>query len=109
MNRYSDDKKPKNKKKLAQNNDGKILKKVSRRKQKKQNKNKKKEKKGPLTLPWWSKLIAYGLSYTIAGICIFFILVKGISFGNETCTAWLTSVLISLFTSLFLTQPIQVI
>jgi hypothetical protein len=84
------------------------MRKVNIRKAKKVKKEKKKDKKLPLTFPWWFKLIAYALSYTIGGICIFFILVKGISFGNATCTAWLTSVLISLFTSLFLTQPIQV-
>jgi len=84
------------------------LKKVRRRRVKKEKKQKNKDKKGPLSLPWWVKIIAYVLSYTIGGICIFFIIVRGISFGNETCTAWLTSVLISLFTSLFLTQPIQV-
>ena len=85
------------------------MRKFNIRKPKKQKKEKKKDKKAPLTFPWWFKIIAYALSYTIAGICIFFILVKAISLGNDTVTAWLTSVLISLFTSLFLTQPIQVI
>jgi len=68
---------------------------------------KKAKSKAPFSFPWWGKIIAYFLSYLFAGICIFFIIVKGISFGNDLTTKWLTSVLISLFTSVFLTQPIQ--
>ncbi len=65
--------------------------------------------KKPKQLPWWCKIIAYGLSYLFAGISIFFIILKGISFGNDSCTKWLTSVLISLFSSVLITQPIQVL
>jgi len=64
--------------------------------------------KKPKQLPWWCKIIAYGLSYLFAGISIFFIILKGISFGNDSCTKWLTSVLISLFSSVLITQSIQV-
>lgn len=77
------------------------------RKSKKEKKHDKKKGSGG-TLPWWCKIFAYILSYLFAGISIFFIIVRGISFGNDLCTKWLTSVLISLFTSLFLTQPLQV-
>ena len=61
------------------------------------------------SFPWWFKIIAYLFSFLLAGISIFFIIVKGISFGNDSCTKWLTSVIISLFSSIFLTQPLQVI
>lgn len=79
-----------------------------KRKPKKQKKQKKSKNKQPLTFPWWCKIVAYALSYAFSGICVFFILSKGISFGNDKCTAWLTSIIISLFSSVFLTQPIQV-
>ena len=71
-------------------------------------KTKDKKKKNPLSFPWWGKIIAYMLSMLFAGISIFFIIVKGISFGNDRCTKWLTSVIISLFTSVMFTQPLQV-
>ena len=61
------------------------------------------------TLPWWFKIVAYALSYSFMAVCIFFIIVKGIEFGNEKVEKWLTSLLISILTSIFLTQPIQVI
>ena len=61
------------------------------------------------SFPWWFKIVAYLLSFLFSGISIFFIIVKGISFGNDACTKWLTSVIISLFSSIFLTQPLQVI
>jgi polycystin 1L2 len=60
-------------------------------------------------LPWWFKIIAYMLSFVFAGVCLFFIIVQGITFGNEKCESWLTSLIISFLTSIFLTQPIQVI
>lgn len=48
------------------------------------------------------------LSFAFAGVSIFFILVKGITFGNEKVEKWITSLLVSVLTSVFLTQPIQV-
>ena len=66
------------------------------------------KKKTPLSFPWWFKIIAYLLSFIFASVSVFFIIVKGISFGNERCTKWLTSVVISLFTSVLVTQPLQV-
>ncbi len=105
--RFSDDKKQKKvrPKKIQDKN----MRKFNIRKPKKQKKEKKKDKKAPLTFPWWFKIIAYLLSIALAIISIFFIIVKGISFGNDACTKWLTSVIISLFSSVFLTQPLQVV
>ncbi|RNA05799.1 polycystic kidney disease 1-like 2 [Brachionus plicatilis] len=60
------------------------------------------------TFPWWTKIIAYLLSLAICIVSIFFIVVKGISFGNEKVTKWLTSFVVSILTSFFLTQPFQV-
>jgi hypothetical protein len=55
------------------------------------------------------KIFAYLFSYACAIVSIFFILVQGISFGNEKVQKWITSLFFSILTSVFLTQPIQVI
>ena len=64
--------------------------------------------KKQFSLPWWFKIIGYLLSFCIVSVCVFFIIVKGIAFGDDLCRQWLTSFLISVLTSVFLTQPIQV-
>lgn len=71
-------------------------------------KKKKKKIKKKIMFPWWFKIFAYILSACVAIVCIFFIIVKGISFGDDMCRRWLTSFLISILTSVFLTQPLQV-
>lgn len=60
-------------------------------------------------MPWWFKIFGYLMSTSIVAVCIFFIIVKGISFGDDLCRKWLTSFVISVLTSVCLTQPIQVI
>ena len=69
---------------------------------------KKRSKLCELKFPWWFKIIAYAFSFTITVVCLFFVVLKGIEFGNDKVTKWLTSVLISFFSSIFLTQPLQV-
>lgn len=73
-----------------------------------ENEKKKKKRKSKLTFPWWFKIIAYVLSFIFASVSAFFIVVKGITFGDEKSLKWLTSLIISVFTSFLLTQPIQV-
>jgi ABC-type arginine/histidine transport system permease subunit len=68
----------------------------------------KKNKKTELKFPWWCKIFAYTLSFAFAGVSLFFVIVKGIEFGDEKVQKWLTSLMISFFTSLLLTQPLQV-
>lgn len=70
-------------------------------------KDKKKQSK-PFTLPWWFKIIGYLMAFCIVVVCLFFIIVRGITFGDDLCRKWLTSFIISVLTSIFLTQPIQV-
>ena len=60
------------------------------------------------TFPWWFKFFAYVLSYAFIGVSIFFIIVKGIEFGNDKVQKWLATILMSFLTSVFLTQPLQV-
>ena len=68
----------------------------------------KKKKSKELKFPWWFKIFAYVLSFVFALVSIFFVLVKGIEFGNEKVTKWITSVIISFISSILITQPIQV-
>lgn len=65
-------------------------------------------KKSFKSFPWWFKIIAYILSFIVSTVCIFFIIVKGIEFGDEKVQKWISSFLISVLTSFLLTQPIQV-
>lgn len=69
---------------------------------------KSKGKKKFTTLPWWFKIIGYCLSIVISVVCTFFIIVKGIQFGDDKAAKWLTSFIVSIFSSLLLTQPVQV-
>ena len=61
-----------------------------------------------LKFPWWFKFVTYGLSITIACVCLFFVIVKGIVLGNDKVTKWITSVVISFLSSILITQPLQV-
>ena len=60
------------------------------------------------SLPWWSKLVAYALSLSASAVCIFCILMQGISLGDSECRDWLISLIFSVFSSMVLTQPLQV-
>ncbi|CAF3624741.1 unnamed protein product [Adineta steineri] len=68
-----------------------------------------KKKKSSITFPWWCLFIAYGLSMIIIVISIFFIIVRGIEFGDVKTQQWLTSVLTGFFSSVIFTQPIKII
>jgi len=70
--------------------------------------NKSKTKK-QFKFPWWFKIIAYILSFTFAGVSLFFVVIKGIEFGQDKVTKWLSSIIVSFFSSVLLTQPLQVI
>jgi hypothetical protein len=66
------------------------------------------KKKKKFALPWWCKIIAYILSFIFSAVSLVFIIIRGISFGDATVQKWLTSIVFSLLSSIFLTQPIHV-
>lgn len=68
-----------------------------------------KNKRFTLTFPWWCLFIVYVLSFLIIGISIFFILVRGIEFGDLKTQKWLTSIVTGFFSSILLSQPIKII
>ena len=79
-----------------------------RRKFRKEAKKEKKKNKGPATLPWWCKIIAYILAAAFAFVSLFMVYIKGLILGNAEVTKWVTSLVVSLFSGIFITQPIQV-
>ncbi len=68
-----------------------------------------KKKKFEITFPWWCLFIAYILSFLIIIVSIFFIIVRGIEFGDLKTQKWLTSIVTGFFSSIFLTQPIKIV
>ena len=66
------------------------------------------QQKSSLTLPWWCLHITYGLCFSLVGISIFFLIARGIEFGDEKSQQWLISILSGFFSSIILTQPLKV-
>lgn len=66
------------------------------------------KKKMKRTLPWWWIFIAYGLSILLVALSMFFIIARGIQFGDLKSQQWLISILSSLCSSIFFTQPLKV-
>ena len=64
--------------------------------------------KGMFMFPWWCVFIAYGLSALIAAVSLFFIIIRGIEFGDTKIQKWLTTLLSSFFSSVILVQPVKV-
>ena len=65
--------------------------------------------KKKFTFPWWFVFIGYGLSLILASLSIFFIIARGIEFGDVKSQQWLTSILTGFFSSILLTQPIKIL
>ncbi len=67
-----------------------------------------KKKQSKLTFPWWCLFLAYGLLLMLAIVSIFFLIVRGIEFGDLKTQKWLTSLISGFFSLIFLIQPIKV-
>ena len=55
------------------------------------------------TLPWWFRCIGYLLAVFMIQVSLVFIIIKGVTFGDDKCRKWLTSFLVSILTSVFIT------
>ena len=66
------------------------------------------KRKFSLTFPWWFKILAYALALVISGVALFFVIVVGIEFGDVKVSQWLTSLVVSVLTSIFISHPLQV-
>ncbi|XP_022236079.1 polycystic kidney disease protein 1-like 2 [Limulus polyphemus] len=69
---------------------------------------KKKKKKKKFLFPWWCLYLAWFVSLSTIAVSVFFLWGYGVQFGDEKTRKWVTSLLISFFTSILVTQPIKV-
>ncbi|KAL4239324.1 hypothetical protein ACF0H5_000141 [Mactra antiquata] len=59
-------------------------------------------------LPWWFTIVAWIILWLTVLVSAAFVTFYGIMFQDIKCKKWITSMLISFFTSVFFTQPIKV-
>ncbi|XP_041364433.1 uncharacterized protein LOC121379847 [Gigantopelta aegis] len=70
----------------------------------KQNANKKKK----FELPWWFRIVAWMVLWLTTFTAAAFVTFYAIQFGDQKTKKWITSLLISFLTSVFVTQPVKV-
>ena len=73
-----------------------------------ESKRKDRRKKKSKLWPWWCKIVGYILSVVFLSVSIFFIIVGGISLGDEKVKRWLTVFVTSLLSEIVLKEPIKV-
>ncbi|XP_023932388.1 uncharacterized protein LOC106168381 [Lingula anatina] len=71
-------------------------------------KGKRKKKKKPLELPWWFTIVAWILMWILILGSAFLVTMYGITFQETKAQKWITSMIISFLTSIFLTEPVKV-
>ncbi|CAF3978323.1 unnamed protein product [Rotaria sp. Silwood2] len=67
-----------------------------------------KKKKKKFLFPWWCLIIAYIVSFLFVVMCTFFIIARGIQFGDVKTQQWLTSLVTGFFSSILFSQPIKI-
>ena len=67
-----------------------------------------KKKSKPFSLPWWFTIVAWFVLWATTLASLAFVLFYGVQFGDVKTKKWITSLLISFVTSIFLTQPLKV-
>ncbi|GFN94987.1 polycystic kidney disease 1 2-like protein, partial [Plakobranchus ocellatus] len=65
--------------------------------------------KNPFQLPWWCVIIAWVLLIICTLGSAVLVTFYGITFKDDQCKKWITSLIFSFFASIFLTQPLKVI
>ncbi|XP_069977559.1 polycystin family receptor for egg jelly [Penaeus vannamei] len=68
----------------------------------------KQKKRKKFTLPWWCVYIGWLLVLACIAASCFFLLMYGIMFGNSKATKWLTTLVVSFFSSVLLVQPLKI-
>ncbi|XP_068085200.1 polycystin-1-like protein 2 [Anabrus simplex] len=69
-----------------------------------------KQKVGPPYLfPWWVIYIAWFLTVTSTIIAAYFVMLYGLSYGRIKSYLWLTAMISSILTKLFIVEPIKII
>ena len=67
-----------------------------------------KKKKKKFELPWGFTIVAWVLLWASVLTAAAFVTFYGVSFGDEKCKKWITSLLVSFVASIFITQPLKV-
>lgn len=67
-----------------------------------------KKKANRMTLPYFCRYLAWFLCALCIVVSIFFLWAYGIQFGDEKTRKWITSLIVSFFASILVTQPIKV-
>lgn len=65
-------------------------------------------KRNRFTLPYYCRSIGWLLCSLSIAVSIFFLWAYGIQFGDEKTRKWITSLIVSFFASILVTQPIKV-
>ena len=87
----------------------KVKEKAESIKKKKAKEEKKERAEQNFTIPWYFRIVALILSYACMIVSAFFVIVKGLEFGNTKVTSWVTSLAVSVVTSVLFQEPIKVI
>ncbi|PAA49240.1 hypothetical protein BOX15_Mlig028406g1 [Macrostomum lignano] len=61
------------------------------------------------TFPWWVRIFAWIIIVVGTTVSAFFTTMYGIQFGDETCKKWISSLFVSFFSSVMLSQPLKVV
>jgi len=79
------------------------------RKEEMEKKLKKKKKKKKKLLPYWFLYIAWGICFLTCFTTAFFCVLYGLQFGKEKSAQWISSMLISFFQDVLISQPIKIL
>lgn len=78
------------------------------RKEEMEKKQKKKKKKKRKLLPYWFLYIAWAICFLTCFTTAFFCVLYGLQFGKEKSSQWISSMLISFFQDVLISQPIKI-
>ena len=70
--------------------------------------NKKKKKKKKL-LPYWFAYVAWMMCFFVCFVAAFFVVLYGLQFGKEKSAQWISSMLVTFFQDVLISQPIKVL
>ncbi|XP_078722759.1 polycystin-1-like protein 3 [Lampetra fluviatilis] len=60
-------------------------------------------------LPWWCVYVGWALVVATSGVSAFFTMLYGLQYGRKRSLEWLLTTSISIFQSIFITQPLKVL
>ena len=82
---------------------------ISKQERKEEAEKKKKKKKKKKLLPYWFLYIAWVVCFLTCFTTAFFCVLYGLQFGKEKSAQWISSMLISFFQDVLISQPIKIL